>query len=611
MTETNPERMPTQHTSQAPAALRAGGAVAAAYATFFLALFAQFPLSGRVPGNCDTWYAIAFTNLYRNEARELLGLGTFGTFLYPVENPFAYGETSAALALPPVLLREAGLSDIGAYYVFLSLAYAGTAFATWLFATLYVRRRAVALLAGLVFASSNFLLSTIDSPHTVFFGLAWLSLYFFKRHLMEGSNRHLAWTAALAGAQVYVSSYVFLLLAMALGVVALANLREVAARRGAPARMAAAAAAVALMAAPFFGFYLLKLTDHFTWRPQAVLFAEFNSLDPQDLLNAMPGNLLYPEGRRFDHRDAIVLQRRLARPDPAFRTEDFAQMAGPSPRADEESYWVSSRRRAFVGILPFLLAAAALRGPFPGRRELLALFAVGFVVALGPMVTVGGVMVPMPLWAVYELVPPAHFFRIPGRAYSLSLLALAVCATRGLERLLEARPGVTPRRAAAAVALAAAIVVIENVPFPMRSFEAKAYAEPPEDYRRFFAAQQGAVILNLPSGIGYGLAGSADDLYVFNRELMYVNWQTYHGRSIVNGVNGYIPRSRIAVQKLIARLPGEPAVAGLAALGVGYIAFNRGMVLPGEAALLPRLRRAPPLEVVMDTPSTVVFRILR
>jgi hypothetical protein len=589
VTETIPEPMPTEHESQA-SALRAGAAVAVAYSAFFLALFAQFPLSGRVPGNCDTWYAIAFTNLYRNEARELLGLGRFGTFLYPVENPFAYGETSAALAVLPVLLREAGLSDVGAYYVFLALAYAATAFSTWLFATLYVKRRGTALLAGLVFASSNFLLSTIDSPHTVFFGLAWLSLYFFKRYLTERSDRHLVFSAALAGAQVYVASYVFLLLAMALGVFALANLRKVAARRGALARMAAAAAGVALVTAPFFTFYLLKLTDHFTWRPQAAL---------------------YPEGHRFDHRDAVALQQRLGRPDPAFRTEDFAQMAGASPRPDEESYWVSSRRRAFVGILPFVLAAVALRRPFPGRRELLALFAVGFLVALGPMITVAGVMVPMPLRAVYELIPPAHLFRIPGRAYSLSLLALAVCAARGLERLLDARPGVSARRAAAVVALAAGAVVIENVPFPMRSFEAQAYAEPPEDYRRFFAAQPGAVILNLPSGIGYGLAGSADDLYVFNRELMYVNWQTYHGRSIVNGVNGYIPRSRIAVQKLIARLPAEASVAGLARLGVGFIAFNHGMVLPGEAALLPRLRRLPSLEVVMDTPTTVVFRIRR
>lgn len=63
--------MPTQEKSQAPAALRTGLALAVGYAAYFLALFAQFPLAGCLPGNCDTWYAIAFTNLYRNELKEL------------------------------------------------------------------------------------------------------------------------------------------------------------------------------------------------------------------------------------------------------------------------------------------------------------------------------------------------------------------------------------------------------------------------------------------------------------------------------------------------------------------------------------------------------------
>jgi len=590
---------------------RAGIAVGAAYAAYFLALFAPFPRSGRLPGNCDTWYAIAFTNLYLSKAKALVGLGHPGSFLYPAPNPFAYGETSVGLALLPMLLRSLGLGEIVSYYVFLSLVYAATAFAVYLLATLYVRRRPVAAVAGLAFASSNFLLSTIDSPHTAFFGIAFLALYCFGRYLRGGRERDLWCSALLAGAQAYFSSYVFLLLAIGAAVLGLADLGELRRHPGWIRRLAAAAALVAALAAPFFLFYAFGLRDTFSWRPQAVLFAEFNSLDPEDLLNPMPGNLLYPEGHRFDHRDAIALQRRLGRSDPAFRTEDFALMVGPSPREDEESLWVSSRRRAFVGVTPYLLALACLRRPFGGRRELLALFAVGFVLALGPLITVRGVMIPMPLYVFYEFVPGFHVFRIPGRAFALALLALAICAAKGLERLVERFGGATGWRPAAAAIVAGALVVVENVPFPMRSFEAAAYVEPPPDYRRFFAAQRGAVVLNLPSGIGYGLAGSADDLYVFNRELIYMNWQTYTGQSIVNGVNGYIPRSRIAVQKLIARLPSEESVAGLARLGVGFVAFNKGLLLPGDAALLPGLQRARALEPVLDSDTTAIFRVRR
>jgi hypothetical protein len=583
--------------------------LAAAYTALFLAIFAQFPRAGRLPGNCDTWYAVAFTNLYRNEIREWLGLGTYGSFLYPAANPFAYGETSVLLALLPIALRSLGLTDLTAYYVFVSVAYGLTAVAVCLFATLYVRRRVVAALAGLVFAASNFLLATIDSPHTVFFGLAFASLYLFKRYLLGGRPRDLWSSAVLAGLQAYVASYVFLLLGLAVAALAAANLRTIR-ERGQVRWIAAYGALAAALAAPFFVFYLVRLTGHFDWRPQAVLFAEFNSLEPADLMNPLPGNLLYPEGHRFDHRDAMALQKRLGRPDPAFRTDEFAQMTGAGPRPDEESLWVSSRRRAFVGLLPYLLAVLGAWRPFPGRRDLLALYGVGVVLALGPLARVGSVALPLPLYALYELVPAAYVFRIPSRAFALALLGLAVLASRGLERLLERKRASGWRRRAAVMAVAA-VVLLENVPVPMRSFEAAAWTRPPPEYLQFFSAQDGAVILNLPSGIGYGLAGSADDLYVFNRELIYMNWQAYHGRDIVNGVNGYIPRSRIAVQKLVSRLPSEVAVAGLARMGVGFIAFNKGVVLPGEAALLPRLRRVASLETVLDTERTVVFRVRR
>jgi hypothetical protein len=589
---------------------RARVAVGAAYAAYFLALFAQFPRAGRLPGNCDTWYAIAFTDLYLNKAKALLGLGHYGGFLYPAPNPFAYGETSIGLALLPMLLRGLGLGEIASYYVFLSLVYAATAFAVYLFTTLYVRSRLAAALAGLVFSSSNFLLSTIDSPHTAFFGIAFLALFRFKRYLVLGRGRDLWWSALLAGAQAYFSSYVFLLLAVATAVLGLADLGEIRKRPAEVRRLVLAAALVAALAAPFFLFYVFGLRDSFTWRRQAVLFAEFNSLDPEDLVNPMPGNLLYPEGHRFDHGDAMALQRRLGRSDPAFQTEDFALMVGGSPREGEESLWVSSRRRAFVGVTPYLLALACLGRPFAGRRELLALLAVGFIIALGPLITIHGVMIPMPLYALYEFVPGFHVFRIPGRAFALALLALAVCAAKGLE-LLRERFGGAAGRAVATSLFVGAMVVVENVPFPMRSFEAAAYVTPPPDYLRFLAAQHDAVVLNLPSGIGYGLAGSADDLYVFNRELIYMNWQTYHGQSIVNGVNGYIPRSRIAVQKLIARLPNAEAIAGLGRMGVGFVAFNKGVLLPGDAALLPGLQRAPTLQQVLDSETTAIFRVRR
>jgi len=585
-------------------------ALGAFYALFFLLLFSPFARAGRLPGNCDTWYAVAFTNMYLNEARELLGLGSYGSFLHPAPAPFSYGETSVGLAVVPMLLRLTGASDTLSYYVFISLVYAATAFATWLLATLYVEDRLVAALAGLALAASNFLLATIDSPHTVFWGIAFLSLYFYKRFLMRRRWSDLRAAALLAGVQVYFSAYLFLLLGIAVAVVTLADLGRLLREPVRPRALVAPALVVCLLVGPFLWFYATRMTGYFSWRSQAVLFAEFNSLDPQDLLNAMPGNLLYPAGHRFDQRDAVVLQRRLAKSDPSFQTEEFALMVGASPKPEEESYWVTSRRRAFIGVTPYLLAVLCVAAPFTGRRELLALFATGLVIAIGPGFMAGGQFVPTPLLWLYEHFPGFHLFRIPSRAFVLALLAVSVGAAKGLE-ILFGRLSLPPWGRHAALAAAALLVVVENVPVPMRSFAGESLATPPPAYLRFFVDRPRAVILNLPSGIGYGLAGSADDLYVFNRELVYMNWQTYHGDTIVNGVSGYIPLSRIAVQKLIEALPADEAIAALARLGVDYIVFNRNLVLPGEPNLVPGLRRSRRLVPLLDAHTTAVFGVRR
>ena len=578
---------------------------------FFLILFAQFPIAGRISGNIDSWYAIAFPNVYLNELRELLGFGPFGSFLYPTENPLAYGETAAALAVVPMVLRAIGLGDVMTLYLFVSWVYAFTAFSVYLVATLYVRHRALAMMAGLAFSASNFLLAIIDSPHNAFFGIAFLSLYFFKRFLLTNRNRDFWFSAVLAGVQTYFSAYGFLLLFVALAVIGLTNIRQLLEAHGGLRRLFAYTAVVAGLIAPFFCFYLFRLTDHFSFRSQALVFAEFNSLDPQALANPMPDNLIYPEGHRFTHQDAMSLNQRLAPRDPSFFTKDFLLMAGPGAHPDEESLWVSSRKRAFVGLSLYLLALTCFFQSFRGRREWVVLGVVGFIVSLGPTARFGDVMVPMPLYPLYEYVPGFHMFRVPGRAFCLSLLALTILAAKGLGAWVDRQWARSPRAPLWAAVIATSLFVVENVPFPMRSFEGKTLATPPEDYARFFSGIDETVILNLPSGIGFALAGSANDLNVFNREIVYTNWQTYHGHSIVNGVNGYIPHSRIATQRLIEALPNPEAVDGLARLGVRHIVYNKNLVLPEERQQLQQLQNATALESVFESDSTAVFRIRR
>ncbi len=248
--------------------------VAGGYILYFALLFLQFPVAGRIPGNCDTWYVITFPNIYLNEIGALLGGEATGSFFYPIENPLAYGETAALLAVVPMLFRLLGLSDLLTSYGFTCLVYAMTAFATFRVATLYVNHRATAVFAGFALATCNFTLSTIDSPHTVFLGVLLLSFYYYKRYLSEERPRLLWISALLAGAQTYLSAYGFLILAIALGTLTVVHGRQIIRHKAILRALAIYGLVVSVFAAPFYLSYLVRLTDYFSWRSQAVMFAE-------------------------------------------------------------------------------------------------------------------------------------------------------------------------------------------------------------------------------------------------------------------------------------------------------------------------------------------------
>jgi hypothetical protein len=82
---------------------RPGIAAGAIYVAHFL-LFAQFPRAGRLRANRDTWYAIAFTELFLNQSKALLGLGHYGGFRIAVQKLNA--------KLPPGLRRAPSLEAV-------------------------------------------------------------------------------------------------------------------------------------------------------------------------------------------------------------------------------------------------------------------------------------------------------------------------------------------------------------------------------------------------------------------------------------------------------------------------------------------------------------------
>ena len=594
--------------------MRAALSATTFYAAFFALLFLPLVQQGALPGNCDTWLnGLALPNHMLARLLAALGGPEAGASLYPATGVLGFGESAVGTSAIFIVFKLLTGDDVFAYYAFMVTLLSLNALGVFCLARLYVRSPVAAGFAGLAFASSNYVLGNLDSPHTSFFLVAFLCLYHLKRYLAGGRRRDLFIAAALGGAQVYFSAYVFLFQAMAALALLLAHrFRAGAAKRTDAAALAGAGLIGAALAGPFFGFYAAaRAGENFTdpWDP--FFLSEVHSLEPSDLLRTLENNLVYPFDRRIVAADVGRHTRQMIAAGvvklESLTSDEATTVMGRLSTPDDVKYFVYTRRCAFLGIVLYALAGLGLFRAPAARRELLALYLGSFALALGPLVFVGDRMFPNVTYPAYRWLDAALLLRVPSRAFSFGVLAVALAAALGLERL-AARPALRPwPRRAALYAVVAAAVLVENVPWPLKSFAGAALATPEPLVTTYFEGKRGHVLLDLPSRPGGALFRDSHDLFEWNRELVYMNRQTYHRQNVVNGVHGYFPRTRLEVQKLIDALPAPEACARLRALGVDHVVYHRTLELPWERGIYRKLAASGELVALASSPEVTIF----
>ena len=210
----------------------------------------------------------------------------------------------------------------------------------------------------------------------------------------------------------------------------------------------------------------------------------------------------------------------------------------------------AARMRRFGSLLPAWGAAL--------RQQPLAFFALLTIVtvwlALGPAYGLYG-------W-VYDW-PGFSFIRVPSRFTILALLALALLAGGGAERLAARFPRVKPT---AVAAMLAALLLAEFAAFPLTTI---AYATdiPPID--RWIAGQPAsAVIAEVP--VEERLQGT------------YMVHSTAHWRRTVHGYSGMRPPLHSALFDDMTHFPDLRSVKTLAGLGVTHIVVHTNLYPEGE-----------------------------
>jgi hypothetical protein len=587
-------------TGTAKATLAAGSALGA----FFLALFAQFPRQEALPGNCDTLLAIALSNTYFNQLAALAGFGPAGMAMYPA-GALMYGEKAPGIALVYSLFKLAGLGDVAAYYLVVTLIFALTGLAVFVFAGLFVRSWGARLFAGFAVACSNVMFTQIDDAVIWFYFFPLLALTYLARAAREDDAAWLRRAAVLGGLQIYFSMYVFVyqtILLTGLSVYILLGRRTTWPRR----EWLRSALLYAGIAAPLFATYIwakwrLAIAD--PWDPFFLI--RILSLTLADLYTALPGNLLYGGG--------------------GLQT------------------WYLTRHQNLIGLLVVAAAAYALVRHREHRLVLGGLALAGLVLALGPelmltQTTAPGV--PAPLYPAYHWLPLAPYLRVPVRAYFLALLALSVLAAVTLDGLLARQA--RPRARAAILMLFFGVQFIENVPFPFTAYKLEARLKAPPEYAAYLAGHPEALVLDLPSDFHFAydnwsaeafadpyafvaadagraplvvrdvttVAGSHALVFAYNRDMYYMIWQTQHHRNIVGGLNGYFPESRLVFDRWIKELPAERALRWLRKQGVTHIAYHREMIIAGDPEVMYGLETSPLLRKAVDGERSQLFEFV-
>ena len=610
------------------------------YIVFFLILFAQFPLKGDLPGNTDTWAALAFSNNYFNILESFFTGEDLGVFMYPVKNPHIYGESAVGSASIFLICKGLGFDDILASYFVLVMMFALTAFVCFLLTKLYVNNNYAAIFSGFCFTCSNYTLGNIDDIFIVFFGVILLCFYFLKKYFIERRTCYLYIAAVIGGLQTYFSAYLFLFLCVGGGILLIFNWKLFLEKVSTLKHLVLALFVFVTIAFPFFYTYLShqKTTDFYDPYNPTVM-AQMHSLNPADFARVLPNNLLYPHIPKTSMNLRGDLEKFMtlgvsSLPTP-IRLDDIS-LHGRIP-IDEPIYYVSSRVSASLGVFIVLLAVLGIVSGFRNKNEIIMIGIVGLCLSLGPGIIIFDRFFPGPAYPIYKYFSASGLFRMPLRAFFLTLLCVSVCAANGLMYIIRKMRSGSFRHPAVITCLAIAVFFVENIPFPLPSFKAMDYAYPPSEYLEFFKKDDVNVVLNLPSNPGIALAGDYKDLHSWARECIYMNWQTYHKKNILNGLNGYFPRSRLEVQKLIQQLPEKNVVEKFVhKYDLDFIIFHKNLVISvdknkvlnslntvehtlvktlgklaipeDEMLLLDKIRKSEIFQIELETDRMVVFK---
>jgi hypothetical protein len=230
----------------------------------------------------------------------------------------------------------------------------------------------------------------------------------------------------------------------------------------------------------------------------------------------------------------------------------------------------------FPGVLPLLLAAAAFvtRRAVAGRRPeanasryrwlYLVVLVVCLWFAVGP---------PYGIWRGVYWLPGLNFVRVPSRFMLLGMLALAVLAAAGFDRLAIRLSGA---RRVATASIVGALLLMEFAAMP---FNVEPYQiDPPAIDRWMNSLPKPFAVVEVP------LPDSFSVITQERRNTLYMLHSLAHFQPIVQGYSGIQPPGYETLHWQLVRFPDEDSLRVLARMGVKYAVEHVDLIPPSERA---------------------------
>ena len=515
------------------------------YFFIFLLLFLPYPIEKSLPGNCDTWLAVALSNTYLKNILTFFNEGEVFRALYPVKNIFSFGESSPGLGLLFIFCKIIFSNDLWAYFLYLVIQFSLTSFAFFLFADLFVKHRWASFIGALFFCTSHFAFSNIDDTLIIFYFFPFLSLYFLHKSFKRLNKSEFIISALLLGITPYFSFYLYFYLLIILFTTFFFYKDEI--NKLGIVFFLSSLFISFIISSPLIFFYLQNSSNPDFVNPYNLpMVIKSTSLQGGDFFKALPNNLMEIKSHKLNNQDP---------------------------------FWALLRRHAWMGItLPFL----SLFGWFFNNdkrisRTIICIFLLGLLLSLGPSIFIFGFKIPSPVAILYEWVPLSSFLRVPLRAFFITLISLCFFACFSFKFIFELGEK-SKILSAFLLILFMSGYFIENIPYPLKKYPTFSLEKPPSYYERIDKVYRPQVLLNLPSLIRFDFLDSENDLYSFNREILYMNWQTKLSHNIVNGVNGYIPKKRLQLQSLLYNLKSLSSLGQLKKMGIDMILIHKNLL---------------------------------